>query len=62
MTFGHLVLFAGLVIFSDILDELQEHVESIDMANGEFFDIQQHVAYHDLIFITSCIILKLIRD
>lgn len=59
MTFGHLVLFAGLVIFSDILDELQEHVESIDMANGEFFDLQQHVAFHDSIFIKYCIILKI---
>jgi hypothetical protein len=24
-----------LAIFSDMLDELQEHVESIDMANGK---------------------------
>lgn len=23
--------------FTDMLDELQDHVESIDMANGEFF-------------------------
>lgn len=26
----------GFCLFADLLDELQEHVEAIDMANGEF--------------------------
>lgn len=29
-------IFLLILVFADMLDELQEHVESFDMANGEF--------------------------
>lgn len=34
---GFLFTYHHLLTLTDLLDELQEHVEAIDMANGQFF-------------------------
>ena len=42
--------FVVIEILADMLEELQEHVESIDMANGKFVNVYSVIFIHFLKF------------
>lgn len=45
MVIGFSFFVFCLLLLADMLDELQEHVESIDMANGQFLSYNPFMDY-----------------